>query len=262
MKTMRLITLFLMTVALLVQADSNDVVSSVNIVGYVQKHLPPSQYLLVGVNFTGNNAEEPTLKDIIGTNQLRASSNYLFADRVVIWDKATSSYQAYATYDVDHEFYPCNTADEWNTGVATNPVVSAGLGFWLVPASGASTTNEIYLSGDVITADTMAMVHTNGYQMEAYPFSCDQAIATLETSNLTANANYLFADRISVWNGSSYQAYGLYTDGDWYPCNTADEWNSATEETDRVIALGEGFWFIAQNAVTITETNDYLSAIQ
>jgi hypothetical protein len=74
---------------------------------------------------------------------------------------------------------------------------------------------------------------------------------------LTKNANYVFADRIVVWEGDHYQAYGLYTDGDWYPCNTATEWENALAETSREITLGESFWFISQGAKTVTETNSY-----
>jgi len=256
MKTMRLVALFLMIAALLVQADSN-VVSSANVVGYVQTDIVPGQYLLAGVNFTAS-GEEPTLKEVVGTNQLREASNYLEADRVVVFDADAAVYQAYAMYDGDHEFYPCNTLDEWNTGSATNPVLPVGSGFWILPASGSTTTNSIYLDGDAVLDASKDIALLNGYQLIAYPFSSDQAIATLNTSNLTAHANYLEADRIVTFSTGQYQAYGLYTDANWYPCNTLDEWNNAIAETDYVIAVGEGFWFIAYGGKTTTEPNKYL----
>ena len=237
-------------------------VSSANIVGYVQKQLPPnSKYILVGVNFTANGGN-PTLKDIVGTNQLRAAANYLFADRVVVFNPQTSTYQAYAQYDGDREFYPCNTMAQWNTASATNPVVPLGSGFWIISAAGSSTTNTLYLSGDVVAAPSATFTLNTGYQLVSWPFSADQAIATMTTTNLTKNVNYLFADRIVVWEGDHYQQYGLYTDGGWYPCNTMTEWNDALATTDRKISLGEGFWFIGQSAKTVTEQNPYYSNLQ
>jgi hypothetical protein len=242
------------------QAETN-VVSSANVVGYVQKDLIPGQYMLAGVNFTAN-GEAPTLKEVVGTNQLTRSANYALADRVIIWKTNSSTYQAYATY-TDGEFYPCNTADQWNNAVGSeNPVVPVGTGFWIVPASGATTTNTLTFSGDVVAVETNTLNLKAGYQLISYPFSCDQAIKDMNTNNLTANVNYALADRIGVWEGDHYQYYGLYTDGSWYPCNTADEWNNAIAETDRVISIGEGFWFIAQNNKLLSETNKYFSAIQ
>jgi hypothetical protein len=238
-----------------------DTVSSANIVGYVKIDLIPGQYTLAGVNFTAN-GENPTLIDILGTNQLTASENYLFADRVSVWNNQTQTYQYYAMY-TDHQFYPCNTRSEWdNAATPTNPVLPVGTGFWITPASGATITNEVYLSGDIVTVETNAVPLAEGYQMISYPFSSDQSIAMLNTANLTSNANYLFADRIAVWEGNHYQFYGLYTDGNWYPCNNKAEWDNSIEETDRIISIGEGFWFIAQSATPLSETNKYLSVIQ
>jgi len=268
MKTIRLIILLLIAAALLVQADSNDVVSSVNIVGYVQKDLVPGQYLLAGVNFTASD-EEPTLKDVVGTNQLTAAANYSLADRVGLWDRDNVRYQYYATY-TDGEFYPCNDINEWLdaivAGTSTNPTIMVGAGFWIIPAGGAVTTNEIHLSGDVIKVATNTVDLLTGYQMVSYPFSCDQNIDEINTSDLVANANYSLADRIVVWESDHYQYYGLYTDGSWYACNDLTEWVNAITggvAAVRNIELGEGFWFIAQNDTSsLVETNKYLSEIE
>jgi len=236
-----------------------NVVSSANVVGYVQKTLLPGKYTLIGVNFTSG-GEDPTLKDIVGTNQLKAASNPLSADRIVVFDTQVARYQSYALYDGDHEFYPCNTAEEWNTADPTNPVVPVGTGFWIISAS--ATTNTLTMSGDVVGVQTNTVDLVSGYQLVAWPFSADQAIATIDTSNLTKNSNPLSADRIVVWEGDHYQNYGLYTDGDWYPCNTATEWNDALTETPRVLTLGEGFWFIAYGSKTLTLTSPYYDNLQ
>lgn len=240
---------------------ATNTVSSANIVGYVQRTLPPnSSYILVGVNFTVNGTN-PTLKDILGTNQLRNAANYFNADRVVVFNPQSSTYQSYAMY-TDKEFYPCNTMDQWNNGSATNPVVPLGSGFWIISAGGSSTTNTLYLSGDVMAAPSATFTLNAGYQLVAWPFSADKAISSMTTTNLTKAANYFDADRIVVWEGNHYQSYGLYTDGSWYPCNTMDEWNNALAETPRVISLGEGFWFIGKTGKTVTETNPYYANLQ
>jgi hypothetical protein len=239
-------------------ADSNTVASA-NVLGYTKRVLLPGKYTLIGINFDANNGN-PTLKDVLGTNQLKAAANYLDADRVVLWNKQTSSYQAYAQYDGDREFYPCNNATEWNTSSSTNPTIPMSTGFWII--SGSSTTNTLLLSGSVVTNASKQINIANGYQLIAWPFSSGQAVSTMTVTNLTKAANYLDADRIAVWDGDHYQQYGLFTDGDWYPCNTATEWNNAIAETDRVISLGEGFWFIGISAKTITETSPYYENIQ
>lgn len=248
----------ILAAAALLSASAFAQVTSANVVGYVKKDLVPGEYMLVGTAFTGSNASTNTLKDILGS-QLTQSANYLTADRVIMWSTNSSSYQAYAMY-TDGEFYPCNTADEWNNAVApVNPNIPVGTGFWIVPASGATETNSLVFSGDVVSAATNEISIVSGYQMINYPFSSAQEIATLDTSSMTASANYLTADRIGVWTGGSYQYYGLYTDYNWYPCNDIDQWNNAVAETDYLLDIGEGFWFIAQQAQTLTETNKYIN---
>jgi hypothetical protein len=258
MKAARLIALLTVAAACMAQAETN-VVSSANVVGYVQRTLLPGKYTLIGVNFTASGGD-PTLKEVVGTNQLKAAANYIDADRVVVWNPQTTSYQAYAQYIGDHEFYPCNTVYEWDNSAPTNPVISVGAGFWII--SGSSTTNVLYLSGDVIATPSNTVDLVNGYQLVSWPFSADQAIGTISTTNLTKAANYIDADRIVVWEGDHYQQYGLYTDGEWYPCNTVQEWDAALTETPRVIALGEGFWFIAHGAKAITLGNPYYNNLQ
>jgi hypothetical protein len=234
-----------------------DSVESQNIVGMVTRELPPdSAYIRVGVNLKAVGNTNPTLKDIVGTNQLRAASNPLQADRVMLWNAQDTQYQAYALYEGDHEFYPCNTADEWENSSATNPIVSVGQGFWIVSGSGSSETNTLRISGEVVLDEFTDIEVKKGYQIMAWPFSSDQGIADIETTELNSNVNPLFADRIVVWEGGSYQNYGLYTDGKWYPCNTAEEWENGPE-ADRVISLGEGFWFISQSDNEWSERSGY-----
>lgn len=257
----KMLALLIAGTALTAASYAQTTVSSANIVGYVQRTLPPnSKYILVGVNFTANGGD-PTLKDVVGTNQLRAAANYFNADRVVVWDKQAARYQAYAMY-TDKEFYPCNTATQWANASATNPVVPLGSGFWIISAGGSTTTNTLYFSGDVVTEQSMPISLSAGYQLVSWPFSADQSIATMTTTNMTKDSNYFNADRIVVWTGTAYQQYGLYTDGNWYPCNTATEWVNALSETDRTISLGEGFWFIAKTAKTVTENNPYYANLQ
>jgi len=235
---------------------ATDTVSSANIVGYVKKDIPPGQYTLLGVNF-GDDMQ--TLVDVLGTNQLRSSSDFATADRVMLFDTVSATYKRYALKSPQNQYYPCNTVAEWYTGSAANPVIPVGTGMWIVPASGATTTNTIYISGDVITAPTSVVSIVEGYQLVSYPFSSDMALSAISTSNLTKNADFTKADRIVVWNGNAYKRYGLKNDGNWYSCETVAEWYTSAPETNRVLRIGEGFWLISQGVKTYVVPSPYFN---
>ncbi len=237
-------------------AFAQTTVSSANIVGYVKRDIPPGQYTLLGVNF-GN--ETQTLIDVFGTNQLRSSADFATADRVMLFDKISAVYKRYALKSPQNLYYPCNTVMEWYTGAATNPAIPAGTGMWIIPASGASTTNTIYMSGDVVTAPTSVVSIVEGYQLVSYPFSSDMTLGSISTSNLTKSADFATADRIIVWENNTYKRFGLKNDGKWYPCNTVMEWYTAPAETNRVLSLGEGFWLISQGTKSYVVPSPYFN---
>lgn len=252
----KFVTFLIAGVAVFATSHATNTVSSANIVGYVKRDIPPGQYTLLGVNF-GNGAQ--TLVDVLGTNQLRSSADFATADRVMLFDKVSATYKRYALKSPQNLFYPCNTVMEWYTGTATNPVIPAGTGMWIIPASGVSTTNTIYMSGDVVTAPTSVVSIVEGYQLVSYPFSSDMTLGSISTSNLTKSADFATADRIIVWENNTYKRYGLKNDGKWYPCNTVAEWYTAPAETNRVLGLGEGFWLISQGAKSYVVPSPYFN---
>jgi hypothetical protein len=100
-----------------------------------------------------------------------------------------------------------------------------------------------------------------GYQLIAYPFSSPIAISNINVSAMTKADLYVNADRIVTWENGAYQNYGLWTDGNWYKCNTLTEWGNAVPAT-HVIQVGEGVWFIAHTSETWSETNKYIGTLQ
>jgi|ETNmetMinimDraft_26_1059896.scaffolds.fasta_scaffold87987_1 hypothetical protein len=257
MKKLLIATMVVLIAAVAVAQE----VTSVNLVGFTKKVVDTGSRVLVSAPFDIIDGTK-TLESVLGTDQLAPHSNYLFADRVIMYDIAAGQYQSYAIYDGDLQYYPCNNITEWNTSSPTNPPIPEGIGFWLV--SGTTDTNEIALMGEVVSVETQTIDIVEGYQLIGYPFSSKIAIkdTDFENDGATAHSNYLFADRIVVWEGDYYQAYALYDgDSNWYPCNNIDEWNTAVAETERVLELGEGAWYISQSVSTWqwSETNKYLS---
>ena len=256
MKKLLIATMVVLVAAVAVAQE----VTSVNVVGFTKKLLDTGSRVLVSAPFDVIDGTK-TLKSVLGTDQLTPASNYLLADRVVMFDTVAGQYQNYAIYDGDMEYYPCNNAAEWESSSPIDPDIPEGAGFWIV--SGTTQTNEIALMGEVVTVATQEIDIVEGYQLVGYPFSSKIALKDMDFENdgATANGNYLLADRMVVWDVDHYQAYGLYTDGAWYPCNDAAEWENAVSETERVLELGEGMWYISQSASTWqwSETNQYLT---
>ena len=257
MKKLLIATMVVLVAAVAVAQE----VTSVNTVGFTKKLLDSGSRVLVSAPFDVINGEK-TLENVVGTNQLTAAGHYLVADRVIMYDTSDGGgYQAYAMWDGDQQFYPCNNIDEWNNSLPTNPVIPEAAGFWVVAGSGTTGTNELALMGEVVSVQTQEIDIVEGYQLISYPFSSGIAIKDLDFENdgATANSHYLAADRIVVWEGDHYQQYALFTDNAWYAANDIDEWNNAVDETERVLALGEGMWYIAQEEFPWSETNKYLS---
>lgn len=255
----RLIVLVLVAGCLVMTAAAaTNEVTSVNIVGYSKVTIPGSEGRILAAAGFDNlaNGGTNTLLSIFGTNQLRAASNYGNADRVIVFDTAKTMYQAYAMWDGDRQFYPCNSASEWESSDPTNPVIPPGGGFWLVSPT-SPVPNEITIMGQVITVATQEIGAVTGYQLLSYPFSCDIALQDINTNGMSAAANYGAATRIVVWEGSGYQTYALFTDGIWYKANNATEWEDSVVATN-TIKLGQSVWLISTNAFVWSETNKYL----
>ncbi|MCU0857798.1 MAG: hypothetical protein MUC65_05270 [Pontiellaceae bacterium] len=235
-----------------------NVVTSANVVGYSKVSLEAGgKYTMSTCNF--ETGATNTLLSIFGTNQLTQSDSYGDCDRIFVWNAGTQTYQAWAQW-TDGVFYKANDLDEWNQAISGNPAIPVGQGFFI--ASG-SVSNTVYFSGDVVAVSTQSVSVVAGYQILANPFTCDIALqaTTFADCGAASDDSYGNCDRIYVWNGSAYQAYALWTDGNWYKANDLDEWNQGIMATN-TIALSQGFFYEAKAPITWVSTNTYLSAIQ
>jgi hypothetical protein len=247
-------------VASMAYAASNEVYS-VNVVGFQKKELPPGgAYILTACNFETGSSN--TLLSIFGTNTLVQDNNYAACDRVMIYDPATQTYQAWAQW-TDGVFYKANDPTEWNAGIAGNPEVPVGEGFFITSSGSATTTNTITYVGDVVMAETQSTTIVEGYQIISYPFSSDIPLQDTKffADGAAADNNYAACDRVHIYENGAYQAYAVWTDGQWYKANDPTEWNAGILATND-LKVGEGFFYEAQGAITWTETNKYLQSIQ
>ncbi len=263
MKKLSLVLVGIIGAAAVAQA-----VNSVNIVGVDTLTLKPGERVIAAAKFYSEGGDGTnTLIGVFGTNKLVQAGNYLNCDRVTVYDSSVSSYQSYAQF-TDGHFYKCNNAAEWeNTSlpIQDDVVLEPGGAFWLVHPEGEGT-NEVSLLGEVLggSTDTQDVAIVEGYQMVSYPYATEIAVQDLTPANATGAGNYLNADRIIVWQADTqtYQAYALFDDdGKWYKANNAAEWeNTSLPPTDRVIGIGEGFWYVSQSGFTWSEGCPYSTA--
>lgn len=259
MKKLMSLALTGLLAATVAHAASNEVYS-VNVVGFQKMQIQPNTFYLTACNFEAGSSN--TLLDIFGTDMLTQNDNYGLCDRVLVYDNATQTYQAWAQW-TDGVFYKANTMTEWNLSIAGNPVLPIGSGFFLV--CGASSSNTVTYVGDVVMDQSNSVVLKPGFQVVSYPFSSDIALqdTALVDCGAIANDNYGAADRIMVYQNGSYQTYAPWTDGVWYKANSMDEWNQSIAATN-VIKAGEGIFYyrVGSSNLTWTETNKYLQSLQ
>lgn len=226
-------------------------VYSRNAVGAIRVDIPPTgQFALAGYNFKPIGADTITCSDLFGTNQLVKNNFPTFATRIYFWDPAANGYLT-VFQKADGNFY--RAASPYP---ATNPVISAGQGFWIQSPNGATTTTVVYLMGEVISSNDLDRVMVNTFQLIANPYS---APLDLNDTNIhwqadgaTANNFASFADQCFIWNGAGYDAYYLRA-SDWkwhYQVGNALGSNAA-------ISVGGGAWYKARNVFTNSLVRPY-----
>ncbi len=242
-----------------IQAENG--VYSVNVVGFQKVGMAPAgEFILTAPPFEAGVTN--TLLDIFGTSTLKQDNNLLNCDRVILHDPVEQVYQAWAQW-TDGVFYKANNPTEWNAGIAGNPEVPAGTGFWIVSASDSAAERAIAYVGDVVLSESIPVGILEGYQILAYPFSSDVPLQNTSffTDGAARDNNMLLCDRVHIYHGGQYQAYALWTDGQWYKANNPTEWNQGILATNDLRA-GQGFFYEAQAGITWSETNKYLGALQ
>jgi len=259
MKKISIILTILFAISFAAHAQT---VGSANIMGYTKITVPASGWVMVGYNFDVNDGA--TLSDAFGTNQLAQHDfNPALCDRVVLWSTNTLVYQTWAQ-KTDGVFYKANDFGQFfsgDTGTVADITVTPGMGMWVVNSGEEKT---LLFSGDIVALQTQTVSIASGWQIASYPLTCETTFANTDLVNSGAAAhdfNPALCDRISVWNGSSYQTYAPKTDGIWYKANDFGEFFAGTPATNS-ISLGDAFWYIAQSDMTWAESNKYYSAIQ
>jgi len=243
-------------------AAATNTATSVNAVGFVNKTLKPNQWMLATCNFQKVGGGTNTLLDVFGTNQLAQNDSVAYCDVVILWDTDQSKYQTYAQW-TDGVFYKANDATEWNNAIAANPAIPVGSAMWVVPSSAQSTNKNLTLAGEVVGVATQYLGIVSGWQMIGYPLTSDVPLQNtgFAASGASKNDSVAYCDQVVIWLGDSYQTYALWTDNNWYKANDATEWNNSIAATN-TIALGDGFWYIGQTNLTVTEVSPYFNNLK
>ena len=230
-----------------------DDVTSVNVVGFSKVTLPPGSQtgiVMIAMQF---DAFDPTLMGVFGTNQLRPATKVGNADQVWLWNVQRQEYDKYAL-KTDLQY---RAATNWS-GPATNPPLVSGQGMFIKAGASTTQTNTLTLMGQVVAYGSIETDIKAGWQLISYPFTCDVGLGAMSFTNVgagTAASKVGNADNIRIWNGTSWDSYGLKSsDRQWH--NTTN-WSGPAVNPN--VLLSQGFWYIAKSDFTWTETNKYLN---
>jgi len=242
---MKKLAVLLVAIAFIVPVVHGQTVLSKNAVGYVKVSIPPAgAYNLVAFNFRAVGGGDMTLEDVFGTDQLTQGVVPTLADQVSFWNGAT-----YDTYfqKADTKFY-----NVLNIAVPVNPVVAQGTPFWLKSATTATTTNEVYLMGEVVGAANASQDLATGLNHLNSPFAADLVITNNDYQNEGGTGGIVppLADQLSIWNGVGYNNYYLKQDGSWGDSITL-------QPASPVIPVGVGAWYNSKADFTTTLDRPY-----
>lgn len=159
-------------------AQTTNVVSSANVVGYNSIAVLSNVYTLVALSFSN---AIPTVSNLFAA--LPTGSE------VLLWDTATQKYK------------PAIGKTRAGWGVPGSNVVVVGSGAFIkVPA-----VTNVYLSGDVLMAPTTVLNTVSGkYTQLSFPYSADTTF-----TNTTLAKGAATSDEVSVWDGTNgWKSYG------------------------------------------------------
>ncbi len=259
MKAARLIALLTIAAACMAQAETN-IVSSANVVGYIQVVDPASNRLaLVSAPFNSGTGTVSTLLDVFGTNQLRQSAAAVRCDQVLTWDLAQQRYVQYVQKTNGFFYYYTNFS-----GTAVNPSITRGQALWIRAPSAtyAPTEKTIYISGNVPSdgSYTNTVLGNSGNPMNflANPYPVEMELSSLISTNDGAKGSAVAsrADRVFLWDsvGQQYINLALRTPTNkWFYYTNF----TATSAPDIRIQPGQGFWYRTTNSFTWIESKVY-----
>lgn len=253
MKRLSLVLAGLCLVAGMAMAQTNEV-TSVNVVGYYKITIPPSnKYTLVSLNLDAIDPTNQNLSGIFGS-QLRSGASPALADRIYFYNTGSGQYSTFYRKSTDGLYY--NTS----SGAVSNRTIASGESMWILGKTGSTTNYDVTVMGEVVAVGTQQVAMVPGFQLLGYTFSSDMSLVNSFT-NGTAGASPALADRLYVWNGTSYDQYALRAVGGakvWYSTVTGFSGPSASN----TIPMGVGMWYNAKNSFTLTETNKYIGNLR
>lgn len=236
-------------------ADSN-VVSSANIVGYVQTETPPAgSFDIVSLVQFSDGSNTVHIQDAIGNlSNLNASATWDNADKLITWNGGYATYGLYQPASGGPYWMAAGAA--WAVPALASPAdtfLERGKALWFKTASTGSSTN-MTVSGDVFLDESFTVDLPEGFSILSYPYSSSINLTNLVISNATASATWADADKVIVWNGG-YVTYGLYQPASgspyWMAAGAAWAVPALAAPTSANIELGKGFWYRSMEAKTI-----------
>ncbi len=244
-------------------ADSN-IVSSANIVGYVQTDTPAAgSFNIVSLVQFSNGSNTVHIQDAIGNmDSLNASDTWNNADKLYVW--TGMDYDKYGLFQpvTGDCYWSIYNAMVWitKTCVATDAQLNRGEALWYATGAGGTSTN-VTASGNVYLDETFDISIPEGFSILAYPYSSDINLTNLVISSATASDVWGTADKIYFFTGSTYEKYGLFqpaSGSPYWSTYNAMVWITKTcVPTDKELALGQGFWYESDSAKTIEFSKIY-----
>jgi len=234
-------------------ADSpTNVVSSANIVGYVQTTTPASNKMdIVSLAQFSTGSNTVTLQSLFANrDSLRSGRVLANVDKIITWNgSAYVTYGLYQSNSVGPFWMASGTA--WTVPAAPKTAtvlnLSRGKAAWFQAAPGLPATNVV-ASGNVFLDNNYSVTLGGTLNLLSYPYSADINLNQLVVTNAYAGRVLTNVDRIVTWNGSAYVTYGLYQSNSvgpfWMASGTAWTVPAAPKTATSVqVNLGKGFWY-------------------
>lgn len=208
-------------------AIAQDVVTSVNIVGYKKHTLISGKFYLISAQFQSIDETAVTVDTAIGS-QLPAGTE------VHAWDAKLNGVGGYlTTRRLAATGAPFNQPERWSPlGV----VLDGAQGFWIKAGGVAGTTNEVAFLGEVPLQASYTNTLASSYNMTAYPYTADVAF-----TNTALAASVQVGDEMHIFDpDTGYQTFRrLAATG--APFNQPERWSPSV--AGLIITQGTGMWY-------------------
>jgi hypothetical protein len=212
--------------ATLVQAQ--EVVTSVNAVGYVKKTITKGEPSLLRQDFLTMDAD-PTPETIFG-------DTLPIGTKVYTWDGSSYTISEYRDDVFDLDLLQVVT--NWNVEI----MLDTGVGFWVIlPDDAPEASYDVTLLGEVPNSGTESN-EVSGLALVGHPYPVE---TSFKATDLASQG--IIGDKAYFWDGQSYTVLEYRDDVfDLDLLQIVTNWN-----LDVTIALGEGFWYQRADATTI-----------